>query len=266
MNISKSSLVFAVAALLAQTAFAGLPDGSFKGHTPFVKSPDAMAFLVKTDKSTGEQYAILAEYTRVIGAIGSDRVAITKWVPRLFAYKVTQVRDTRFMLTPLRVGADGSITTATTGSDYLSLKKAGEMKGAILERYDRGSANVVESIKFDAKLGSTWEKLVVGNFFGSHDPTGGDYFHKRVNMTISKDKVASFTQEKIKGEFDVVEHSMGLFTFTPKNANVVGADQVVTRIGVFIDIVNWKPVFTTDELLLVNPDDAKDVGFYYERH
>jgi hypothetical protein len=35
---------------------------------------------------------------------------------------------------------------------------------------------------------------------------------------------------------------------------------------VFIDIVNWKPFFTTDELLLVNPDDAKDVGFYYERH
>jgi hypothetical protein len=35
---------------------------------------------------------------------------------------------------------------------------------------------------------------------------------------------------------------------------------------VFIDIVNWKPKFTTEELMLINPDDATDVGFYYEKH
>lgn len=64
----------------------------------------------------------------------------------------------------------------------------------------------------------------------------------------------------------MVEVAPKIFTFKPKGAITKGADKVLSRIAVFVDIVNWKPFFTTDELLLVNPDDAKDVGFYYERH
>ena len=74
-----------------------------------------------------------------------------------------------------------------------------------------------------------------------------------------------FSQD-IVGKFDAVEKAPGMYVFTTKGSVAKGADKVVNRIGVFVDIVNWKPFFTTDELLLINPDDAKDVGFYYERH
>ena len=63
----------------------------------------------------------------------------------------------------------------------------------------------------------------------------------------------------------IAERAPGIFVFTPRG-QVTGANQVASRVGVFVDIVNWKPFFTTDELLLINPDDARDLGFYYERH
>lgn len=117
------------------------------------------------------------------------------------------------------------------------------------------------------------EGWVPGDYFGSKDSTGGDYTHKRVNTRLGKDKSADFFQQDIVGKFDAVEKAPGMFVFTPRMYIAMpgapaskGADKVVSRIAVFVDIVNWKPFFTTDELLLINPDDAKDVGFYYERH
>jgi hypothetical protein len=72
----------------------------------------------------------------------------------------------------------------------------------------------------------------------------------------------------IKGKYTMTEKLPGMFIFaTPKNNNI-GDDKVLSRIGVFIDIVNWKSFgiqnFTTDELLMINPENPKDVGFYYE--
>ena len=90
--------------------------------------------------------------------------------------------------------------------------------------------------------------------------------HAYVRDLQVNDKVADFFQEEIKGKFDMIETEPKIFTFKAKGAVEKGADKVLTRIGVFIDIVNWKPFFTTNELLMVNPDDAKDVGFYYQRH
>ena len=46
-------------------------------------------------------------------------------------------------------------------------------------------------------------------------------------------------------------------TRTPKSAPLL---------LVFFDIVNWKLFRTTNEALLIDPDNARNVGFFYERH
>lgn len=259
---------FAVSVLFTTASFASLPEGSYKGNTQFVRKPDVMALLIKQDPANKDvSYAILAEYTRINGRIGPDRLAITKWVPRMYAYRVEKISDLQYAMKPLHVTASGEITANGQASpDHLTLKESGSLMGAVLTRYEKNSVIVAETIKLNGHLGSTWEKYIPGTFFGTTDSTGGDYFGKGVNLVLSEDKVATFSQEKIKGEFAVAEKAPGLFAFTPIKTDNIGNEDVVSRIGVFIDIVNWKPVFTTDELLLINPDNAKDVGFYYERH
>lgn len=249
-----------VSLFLSTALHAAAPQGSFKGSSPKLKGPDVMALIVRGD------YAVLAEYTRLPYIPGPERIEITKWVPRTYFYKLEPAGENRYALKAMRVsGGALEVDNGHLVASLLTLGKKGRMDGATLTRYDRGSNLASETITFEGKLSSTWEDYVPGKYFGSHDPTGGDYLHKAVNMTLSKDMVAEFTQDEVSGQFSVAEKAPGVFTFTPKGA-VKGADKIVTRIGVFIDIVNWKPFFTTDELLLVNPEDPKDVGFYYERH
>lgn len=268
-RILRALFIYAFSVFSATAVFAdGLPEGSFKGNTPFVKVPDVMALLIKKDPAQKDvSYAVLAEYTRLNGRIGPDRIAITKWVPRMHAYRVDKITELQYALKPLVVTASGAIeANEQVSPDNLSLSKPNTLDGAMLTRYEQNSVIVAEKITFNGKLGSTWEKYVSGNFFGSTDSTGGDYMKKDINMSLSKDGVADFFQEKIKGQFSIAETAPGLFSFTPKKSDNIGNEHVLSRIGVFIDIVNWKPFFKTNELLLINPDNAKDVGFYYERH
>ncbi|MBI3289636.1 MAG: hypothetical protein HYZ74_08985 [Elusimicrobia bacterium] len=272
MKTSARSLALALAAsLLASAAHAGglLPEGSFGGSSPLLKGPDVMALLVKKDRvNPTAYYVILAEYTRLPYIPGPERLEIARWVPRLYVYRAEQNGKLSLALKPLRVSAAGEIVAdegyATPG--ILTLAKKGTLDGAVLTRYEKKSPTIAETVTFQGKVSSTWEDYVPGDYFGSKDSTGGDYTRKDVNTRLSKDKVADFFQKDIVGKFDVAEKAPGLYTFKPKSAAVTGGDKVVTRIGAFVDIVNWKPFMTTDELLLINPDDAKDVGFYYERH
>jgi hypothetical protein len=253
---------FLTLVLLASTAAAGpLPDGSYKGASPRLKNDDVMSLIVRGD------YAVLAEYTRLRFIPGPERLEITNWVPRTYFFKVTPAGDLKYALKPQRVSASGELEDdpGYLVANLLTLKKKGTLDGAVLSRYDKGSAFVSESIAFDGKLSSTWEDYVPGNYFGSKDATGNDYLHKAINTVLSEDMKAEFAQDEIKGKFDITKKAPGVFTFKAVSVTL-GAEKVTTRIGVFIDIVNWKPFFTTDELLLINPDDAKDVGFYYERH
>ncbi len=227
-----------------------------------------MALLIKQDPANKDSYyAIVAEYDRATGRLSPERLALTKWVPRMYAYRIDKMTDLQYAMKPLRVSRTGDIEVdGSVSPDNLSLAQSGTLDGAVITRYDKNSVVVAERIKFKGKLGSTWENYIAGNFFGSTDSSGGDYFKKDINMVLSQDKVATFSQELIQGQFDVAEKAPGMFTFTAKRPDNKGNERVVTRIGVFVDIVNWKPVFTTDELLLINPDNARDVGFYYERH
>ncbi|MDX6769150.1 MAG: hypothetical protein SF051_06430 [Elusimicrobiota bacterium] len=257
--------VFAVS-LLASAAAAAVPEGSFRGTTPQLRGGDVMALIVRRDPADARKgYAILSEYTRVPFIPGPERIEITRWVPRMYAFRVEETAEGRFDFKPLRVGASGvEVDGGYAHFGRLTLSR-GRMDGATLTRYDRGSVMVAETIIFDGRVSSTWEGFVAGDFFGSQDPTGGDYFHKAVNATLGEDRVATFSQPEIEGRFQMTEVAPFIWTLTPLG-QVKGADRVTTRIGVFIDIVNWKPFFTTNEFLLINPDDARDVGFYYQRH
>ncbi len=256
------------ALLLAAAAHAGdLPEGSFNGTSALLHGPDVMAFIVRRDaKNPTAGYAVLAEYTRLPFIPGPERLEIARWVPRLYVYRLEQKTPLVYTVQPLRTNKGEIVPDAgypVLGE--LTLAKKGTMDGATLTRYEKTSALAAEVVTFSGKVSSTWEPYVPGNFFRSKDATGGDYLRKDINTRLGEDKVGDFFQLDFTGKFDFIEKIPGLWTLKAKGP-VAGVDQATDRIGVFIDIVNWRPFFTTKELLLINPDDAKDVGFYYQRH
>ncbi len=268
MNKKLPLVALLAVSLLASAASAAIPEGSFRGTTPQLRGGDIMALLVRRDAGDATKgYAVLSEYTRVPFIPGPERLEIARWVPRMYVFRVEETAAGRFAFKPLRVSASGGLETdpGYTNFGQLSLPRNGRMDGATLTRYDKGSMMIAETVTFDGRVSSTWEPYVAGDFFGSHDATGGDYFHNAVNAVLGADRVATFSQPAIEGRFQMTETVPFIWTLAPLGA-VKGANLVTTRIGVFIDIVNWKPFFTTNELLLVNPDDARDVGFYYQRH
>ncbi|MBI3298761.1 MAG: hypothetical protein HYZ75_11390 [Elusimicrobia bacterium] len=243
-----------------------LPVGSFKGTTKDTKGRDVMALLIKEDpRNVGTHYAILADYTR-LNIPSPERLQITKWVPRMYTYKLERIGGQRYALRTLKVDEKGEIVPdMSVPASELKLPTAGSMEGAVLIRRDKDGEEV-EAITINAGAGSTWEDYVPGKYFWSKDSTGGDYLKKTVNTTLTEDRVAEFATDDVHGRFDMVEKAPGLWVFVPKGTGGRGAEKLEGKIGVFIDIVNWKPVFTTDELMIVNPNDANDVGFFYERH
>ena len=264
----KKILLTLAATILVSAAHAGpLPVGSWGGTSALIKGPDVMALIVRQDPANPTAgYAILAEYTRLPYIPGPERLEIARWVPRLYIYRVEQTGKQSFAMKPLRVTAGEIVVDAAAPAGELTLAKQGTLVGATMTRFEKGAAAAAETINFDGKVSSTWEAWVPGNYFGSKDSTGGDYTHKRINTRLGKDKSGDFFQLDIVGKFTAAEKGPGMFVFAPNGAIAKGADKIEGRIAVFVDIVNWKPFFTTDELLLINPDDAKDVGFYYERH
>lgn len=256
------------ASLAVASAAGPIPEGSW-GSGEIEKS-DVMALLIRADRDNPTAgWAVLAEYTRLhvplVTGLLPERLRVANWVPRMYLYRVGQIDKLRFSLSPVKVSASGGLEIDSTKAvSELALAEKGTLIGAALARKENGRED--ETIAFRNKISSTWEGYVPGDYFGSKDSTGGDYLHKRVNTRLSGDKVADFFQTEIKGKFDMTEPVPGIFTFKAKGAVEKGADKVLTRVAVFIDIVNWKPFFTTDELMLINVDDAKDVGFYYERH
>lgn len=266
--MNKLILSVLLASTLASAAAAGiLPEGSWSGSSALTHGPDVMALLVRKDPANPTAgYAILAEYTRLPYIPGPERLEIARWVPRLYAYRMEQTGKLSFAMKPLRVSASGEIVVdAAAPAGELTLASKGSASGGTLTRYEKGSASPAEVVAFSGKVSSTWEGFVPGNYFRSKDATGGDYLKKDINTRLGKDKVADFFQLDFAGKFDMAEKAPGLFVLSPKGP-VTGVDQASGRIAAFVDIVNWKPFFTTDELLLINPDDARDVGFYYERH
>lgn len=259
-HVRSSLLALAVSLGAAAPALAAMPEGSFKGTSGQAAGPNIMAFLVRKDPADPKAYyAILAEYQRRSGAPLPERLKLTVWVNRMYAYRLEETGRLTYSAKPLKVSSSGGFSVEGSAAATLTLANDGTMDGAILTR-ER------ESVLFDGRISSTWEDYVPGNYFWTKDSTGGDYFKKNVNTTLSPDKVADFFTPEITGKFDVAEKAPGMFTFAPKSAGNLGEDKVLGRIGVFVDIVNWKPVFTTDELLLINPSDPADVGFFYERH
>lgn len=272
------ALALLFSSLAAAPVRADLPTGSFKGVSGLIRGADVMALIVQKDPANPNAgWAILAEYDRTIekGPIRWDRrlpasefFQLTKWIWRLYAYRVEPAGDKRWSLRPLRVSGAAVEPDPSYTPGALALAENGTLVGATLTRYEKGSVLAAETVTFNGALTSTWEDFVPADYFLATDTTGGEYFLKDVNMRLSKDRVADYDTADIKGKFDLLSTNIPkVFVLRAQNGEVKGRSKIEGRIGVFIDIVNWKSIrFTTDELLLINPDDARDVGFYYERH
>lgn len=272
MKLMKNSAKYLVAAAITaftSASFAQLAQGSFIGKSDKQGSitNDRMTLLIKKDQTPGSEdyYAILAEYDLLVFS------KITKWINRMYAYKMVKQSDLIYSMVPLFASSAGDLEIKyDVQPSALVLKKAGSLEGAILSRSEvQDSTKVVERIKFtDESSGSTWENFIAGKYLGTQKTSGLDYFQDKYNMEITKDGVARFNYEKenIKGDFQIHERIPGVFyTLTPKSNDVKGLSRVQGRIGFFVDIVNQKPKKTNDEFMMINPLKADDIGFYYER-
>ena len=272
MNFVKTPaklIVLAALTLMSAISHATLPEGAFKGDSNMISSPDIMSLLIKKDPNSQDYYAIIAEYkvSRLGSFIQSSR--ITNWIDRIYSYKIVQTSGLKYDLLPLEVTASGDIQANTNGAaSTLTLENDGSLKGAIITRNRSQVSSTNEIMRFDGtSSGSTWENYIASKYLGTTLSSGLDYFNDySYNLVINNDMTADFHQNDIKGQFDIRENIQGLFyTMTPRSNSVRGQNKVVGRIAYFTDIVNQKPKKTNDEILFINPEDARDIGFYYER-
>lgn len=271
MKTTLKSLSFVLAiSVFASVGFAGsLPEGAFKGENSTTKgflNPDVMALILKKDPKSAGYFAILAEYDRNTGRIAPEKISLTNWVRRMYAFHMDKINDRSYSLKPLAVTATGEIVVNENASPaVLTLSTPNSIVGARLNLDN-------ETIDFNGKAVSTWEGYVAGAFWQSHEASGSDYLKKSlgINTVLTVDQEAHFFQKNVSGLFDIRERLPGMFTLTAKRDDNIGNDKVEGRIGVFVDIVNWKSfgieAFTTEEFLLINPNSPSDVGFFYERH
>ncbi|MBL7546118.1 MAG: hypothetical protein JNL11_20025 [Bdellovibrionaceae bacterium] len=290
-------LTLAATVISASVSFAStLPEGAFRGNSPLVnakqekaKENDFMSMLIKKDeKNSDSYYVILAEYTVQdkevlkfikLGKIGkltpkSNELALVNWVPRMYIYRANKVSDLEFDLKPLMVTASGDIDVNSEAvASHLKLNTANSIEKATLTRLNEKN-EVAEVVTFNPQRtlrgNSTWEGYVPGKYFGTTNSTGDDYFKKTVNTDISTDGIVNFNRDTVSGKFKIEEKLPKMFTLSAADNVNKGKETVEGKIAVFVDIVNWKSFglerFTTEELLIINPNDASDVGFYYERH
>jgi len=283
---------------LVQAVATELPEGAFRGKSNQIRkfSNDVMALIIQKDpQATDTYYAVLAHYDRLplsrlpVSKKGDrdvswgEKVAIAKWVPRMHIYRVEMLTDRVFMLKPLTVSASGDIVVKQDApASMLTLNTAGSLKDARLPRLNN-DGQVVETIEFGGLLGekivSTWEDYVAGDFYGTKRSSGLDYFKDNVNSVLDVNGIATFNwiktkgkktsgteQVVIKGRYQMVEKLPKMFTFVATDPENKSDEKMANKIGVFIDIMNWKDWDKlTNELLIINPDDPNDVGFFYER-
>lgn len=289
MTTFKTMSLFLALTLGTVCAQAELQSGTITGKSNLLKSsirdPNVMALTIQNDAASKRTFAILSEYDRkaythfltlpiVSWKLGTKGAYLTSWINRMHIYEVSQKDDMTYTLIPLEVTAAGDIQANNGSMNHavIRLEEAGSLKNATIDRYDSIAAEPVETIKLNNKrsANSTWEDLVPGNFFLTDDNTGGDYSKKDVNGTLSDDGTLLMMSEKVSGQYQLTEKLPKMFVVTSAKANNVGAEHMVGRIAVFVDIVNWKGLgidrFTTEEMLFINPNNPSDVGFYYERH
>jgi hypothetical protein len=284
-----------VLTMLIQNVFAStLPEGAFRGTSDqMILSNNVMALLIQKDNQRpGIHYAVLAEYDRIFLKIPipfkntndvslGEKLAPVRWVPRMYIYQVekfSDASDLKFILKPLKINESGEILVNNMArSSTLELKTSGSMVGAKLFRNNNNNQNSAqnEKISFGGALGerlvSTWENYVAGNYGGSVNKTGADYFSDFVNTVLNANGLATFDwlvngAVEIQGTYQMTEALPKIFRFTPAAADNKSDAKMTSRIGVFIDIMNWKDWNKkTNELLLINPENPEDVGFFYER-
>lgn len=272
-RVAEPSMLGVAHQMSDETEAPTLPIGSFEATSPQLSGrKDRLVLQVERDpEHTQGYYATLSEYTRQIPAFLGRLVPslqMTSWVPRIYPYYVTYLGNDIYQLHVLRVAEDGSLKTASDAA--ASRLKLGEgtnpMRGAVLTRLDKDDR--AEEILFDGTESvSTWERDIVGNYFLAIDRSGGEYFEKGINATVTSDMMMRLDTDHLMGDYSIRNHAGGLlFTLVPVKSRQLGSSIAKTLIGKGIDIVNWKPFRTTIEILLINPDNPRDVKFFYERH
>ncbi|MEO1170687.1 MAG: hypothetical protein AAFX94_01365 [Myxococcota bacterium] len=260
--------------------------GSWRGRGPNTSGPDRNTLMMMRDpKNPSGGFAVVGQYSRrhnqsnrtlvrlldPLLRLMPERLQLTVDVSPMTVHYVQSQGHGRYTLTPLTTEGGGLNTNAkATPTGELVLGPDGSMKGAHLTRRDP-FGNGTEVIKFDGnEAGSRLEGFVPGGYFDSSDPkSGADYGGKDRNVLLTESGVAHFDVGGIRGAFDIIEPSPGIFTMVAQSPGTMHAEHVKDiedRIWITLDIVSWKPSFTTNELIGINPHNPHDVRFLYEVH
>lgn len=289
LGLPKGALADTVQTAVPASSLLQVNEGAYIASSDLVvqvgSSEDVMSLIVKHDPARpGLGYLFMAEYDRLVtGSLAqliSRRIPITKWTNRMFLFQMEQSSANVILLRRLVVQG-GVIEAEENLAGLITLQQAGQLQGATLRRFKAGTSEVAEVISVRKEGGSTWEPFVPGHYFGLNKFALTAYFKKSdINTFVSPAGVISFSRSNMAGAFQMNESRPRMFTFSPismsqagegalspiSNAVVAETRKTLTKkIGVFIDIMNWKPLMNTNELLIVNPEDPSDIDFYYER-
>lgn len=136
-----------------------------------------------------------------------------------------------------------------------------------------------------AKLDSTWhKKLITDDFLAAYwkaddvalqfRSSGGQntatFIDNQAKFNISKEKrIAVFTNPKsafLSGTYQVATAAPGMFVLTPTERGLPGAEHVVGRIAMFLDVFDATQSLgqAVVEVAFVNPEDPTDFLMYYQ--
>ncbi len=269
-------------------------EGHWFGNTKYDDDKREVGILLtKHDSEADAYYAVVFEYLSYMekGFVkkflkGSEKNGYLKelfnWIS---VYKMMKIPgENKYALASVRVedgkvvsyGINGGVGSfeglLTLGSKF----KKRPMKGSSLTLSVGGR---VLDLKFKRKtrfpLKSTWDReYIPGPYNPGYKQAEVDVLYLLDDYSPSKGTgTAKFNVTELKGksmdiygEFTVNTPHRGMFTFTDRNKNgeTIGADLIEDKIGIFIDVYNFKPFMKTDELVLIDPSNPYGSQMYFE--
>lgn len=267
-----------------------LPEGAFIGQSDsHAVDHDDMVLQLRKDPDGPGYYAILSEYSRngLLAGRENDRFRLTDDVLRMQTFYIEHASAGRYLARPLRGTSDGELVIDREADpSVLDINAHGSMSGARFHlRPQQGDARI-EQIEFDGELSVTsWEPFRPERYYLSMNPGASDYLFNDDHNTVfsnrgteeepdyrvsfdvqDRDPDDDVESPRIEGQFRAVETGPGVFVMAPEDSSSPGARLIAGKLLVFFDLVNWKPHMTTNEALIIDPNDPSNVYFFYERH
>jgi hypothetical protein len=285
---------------LSRAEIPSISEGVYRGTSSTGKHLTLL--LRKAPDSADHFNAILAEYLyppeKLRFILNKEYLKdVAHAVPQMYLYRADRYPgEWNYRLTPLHLDGSGDLIPNPDMKEQTLEIFLGAYGLAPRIRFDGKELGAIE---FNEKPHSTWENYVSGNFIiGFHGTYTSVLSYNARNLIpansleLAESKVETgrvptakfigtkfylspFLRRNYSGQFDMIESKQvpGIYLLRNARRGAKGAKKLQTRVAAFVDIVNWKTNppegqkrKCTDEMVLFNPENPKDVTIYYERN